>query len=403
MAHDSTTTIDASAVTLPRGHALALVKWAGLAVGVIGVAVSYFLRSGHEQQFHASWLVSYLYFLSIALGGLFFVMVLFLTKAGWGVTVRRLGENVMVTLPMFAVLFLPVVQGMGEVFHWSVPGAADHDPLLQAKAKYLDKSLFLWRAAAYLVIWTLLAWFFSRQSHGQDRTGDHRVTRRLQMVSAPGVILFAFSVSFAAIDWMMSLDPHWFSTIFGVYYFSGCLVGIFAFLIVMILLLQAGGLLHNIVTAEHFHDLGKLLFAFTVFWTYIAFSQYFLIWYANIPEETIWYLHRLEGPWLGMTIFLAMGHFIIPFFYLMSRTIKRIKPLLLLGAIWMLFVHFVDIYWIVMPTQSHGGIHFGILDVTTFLGVGGLFVFAVGWVMGRRALIPVKDPRLPESLGFENF
>jgi len=178
---------------------------------------------------------------------------------------------------------------------------------------------------------------------------------------------------------------------------------VFAFMAIVFVGLNASGLLKNVVTLEHFHDMGKLLFAFTVFWAYIAFSQFFLIWYANIPEETLWYTHRLDGTWKTMTLLLAVGHFAVPFLFLMSRNIKRRTGLLVAGALWMLLMHLIDIYWLVMPTLYEHGPQPGLLTLTTWLGIGGLFLATVTWVLGRHALVPLRDPRLIESLSFENF
>jgi hypothetical protein len=212
------------------------------------------------------------------------------------------------------------------------------------------------------------------------------------------------TVTFAAFDWVMSLDPHWYSTIFGVYFFAGSVVGGFAALALLTLALTRSGYLRQAVTAEHFHDLGKLLFAFMVFWSYIAFSQFFLIWYANIPEETAWFLHRLDGGWRPMTLLLAIGHFGVPFFFLMPRTIKRRPLLLFAGAVWMLLVHLLDLHWLVMPAlagKESGGIL--LLEVTALAGVGGVVVAALGWLLAGAPLLPLRDPRLSESLAFENF
>ena len=396
--------LSAERVSIPAGHAWNRLVWVSAAAGVLGTAVSVLLVT---DQFYFSWLVSFMYFLSIALGGLFFVLVLFLTRAGWGVVVRRIAENAMATLPLFALMFIPIWVGRKELFHWTHEDAVAADVILQGKLTYLNTSSvwppgFLARAVIYFALWTLMSLWFVRQSQRQDGGGDHRITRRLQAASGPAIIVYALSSSFAAFDWMMSLDPHWYSTMFGVYYFAGTLIGIFSFMVVVIVVMQAMGLLRDVISIEHFHDLGKLLFAFTVFWAYIAFSQYFLIWYSNLPEETFWYLHRLEGSWRSVSILLAVGHFAVPFFFLMPRTIKRKTGLLLLGALWMLLMHFIDIYWLVMPVLHRHGFQIDILDLTTFIGVGGIFFAAFGWNMRRRALIPVRDPRLPESLAFEN-
>lgn len=397
-------TVDPARLTLPAGSAWNRLPMVGAVVGILAIAASFALGGGEDAaQLYFSWLVAFLFFLSIALGGLFFVLVHFVTKAGWGVVVRRLAENAMATLPLFALLFVPVALGIHDLFHWSHDDAVAHDALLAAKAPYLNDGFFLARAAGYFLVWIGIALVYQRASRRQDATGDERITRRLTAASGPCIIAFAVTVSFAAIDWIMSLDPHWYSTIFGVYYFAGSLIAIFAFTILVAVGLSRRGALHGVVTTEHFHDLGKLLFAFTVFWAYIAFSQYFLIWYANIPEETVWYMHRTEGGWFSVALLLAVGHFAVPFFFLMPRSVKRRTLPLAVGALWMLAMHFVDLYWLVMPVLHHDGPQFGWLDLTTFLGCGALFLAAFAWPLGRAPVVPVRDPRLGESMGFENF
>lgn len=389
-------------LAIPAGSFWARVPLLGAAIGVIGIGASFALRGSHPEQFYFSWLASFMFFLSLALGGLFFVLLHFVTKAGWGVVVRRLAETLSGTLPLFVLLFIPVALGLHELYHWSHAEAVAEDHLLQGKTWWLNSGRFLSFAAGYLLLWCLMAWFYRRDSIRQDATGDHAITRRLTLFSGPCVIVFALTLSLAAVDWMMTLDPHWYSTIYGVYYFAGSLVGVFALLILLATSLSRAGYLRDVVTVEHFHDLGKLLFAFSVFWAYIGFSQFFLIWYGNIPEETAWYLHRFEGSWLPLTILLAVGHFGVPFFFLMPRTIKRRTALLVTGALWMLAMHALDIYWLVLPTLHHEGAHLSLLDLTTFAGIGGLFLAAIGIGLRRHALVPVGDPRLVESITFEN-
>ncbi len=398
MEHD--VSLPSREITLPEGWK-SLPMIAGI-VGVVALGISYFIGSGHHHQLAFSYLTAFVYWLTIALGGLFFVVLHYLARSGWSVVVRRLAEHVMGTLPLFAVLFVPVYFGMHSLFHWTHADAVAHDPLLQHKAPYLNESFFLIRAAIYFVVWTGLAIFFWRQSRGQDENGEVATTKRLQTLSAPAMVLFAVTLTFAAFDWLMSLEPHWFSTIFGVYIFAGCVVSIFSLLILLVLLLKASGALTQIVTWEHFHDMGKMLFGFVVFWAYIGFSQFMLIWYANIPEETFWFEMRWDDPgWRWASIFLAAGHFVVPFFFLISQPVKRNRVTLTIGALWMLAMHYVDMYWLVMPTH-HKEFQLSILDLTCWIGVGGLFLAALCLLMQRGALVPVRDPRLPESLAFEN-
>ena len=391
---------EASAVT--GGEGLSGVTRIGGILGAIGVLGSWALSSADPAQFYFSWLVAYLYFLSIALGSLFFVLILFVSHAGWGVAIRRVVENTMATLPVFALLFVPIWIGRHHLFVWTDAAEVAKSTLLKGKSAYLNEGFFLVRAIFYFVCWGGLALYFSGQSQRQDASGEERITRRLQAVSAPGIIVFSLTVSFAAIDWIMSLEPEWYSTIYGVYYFAGSLMSAFAFTVVAIALLQARGKLRGVVSVEHVHDVGKLMFAFVVFWTYIAFSQYFLIWYGNIPEETVYYMRRSVGSWPQVAKLLILGHFAVPFFFLMPRAIKRSTPLLFAASVWLLAMHFMDLYWCVMPTHLQGGAHLGLMDVTALLAVGGFFLAAFGWTSSRRALVPLRDPRLPESLSFQN-
>lgn len=394
--------LQAAELSIPEHHKWNRIPMIAGSVGAVGAIASFLLGQGDPRQFYFSWLVAFLFFLSLALGSLFFVLALFLTKAGWAIVIRRVAENSMATLPLFALLFLPVLFGMEHLYHWALGETVEADSLLRWKRPFLNVTFFTVRAAIYLVSWSVISLWFLRSSCRQDRSGEQGITRRLQIASAPAMVVFALTVTFASVDWIMSLDPHWYSTIFGVYFFSGSLVGAFAFLAVTITAMRGMGLLTRVVSVEHFHDLGKLLFAFVAFWSYIGFSQYFLIWYANIPEETVWYAHRQVGTWRWVTILLVFGHFLVPFFFLLPRAVKRRSGFLLMGAGWLLLMHFVDIHWLVMPTLHHRGVHVGLLDVTTLLAVGGAFLAAFGWLTRRAALLPIKDPRLPESLGFEN-
>ena len=397
MSHGAPTRIDAAAYD---GRALSSLIGIGAGLGVVGLGAG--LTFGGGAQFSFSWLVAYLYWLSIALGSMFFVLCLAITRAGWGVTARRMSENVMATLPLFAVLFIPIWLGRHELYEWTDPEVVAKSRALAGKAAFLNEGFFFARAVIYFVAWSAIATYFSTQSQQQDQTGDERVSARLRLLSAPGLMVFALTSTFAAIDWMMSLEPEWYSTMIGVYYYAGAVVGSFAFLVLLIQFARARGALQGVVTIEHLHDIGKLMFGFVIFWTYIAFSQYFLIWYANVPEETVHYVHRQVGSWGSLGAFLAFGHFLVPFFFLMPRAVKRQPALLGLAAVWLLVMHYLDLYWSVMPILHPDGVRFCASDVAAFCGVGGFFLAAIGWVASRRALVPLRDPRLPESLSFEN-
>jgi hypothetical protein len=389
-------------VTLPAGHPWNRLPVIGAAAAVLGAVGCAILGMGNPKQFFFSWLVSFLFFLTLALGALFFVLIQYASQGGWGIVVRRIGETTFAALPVMAVLFLPLLLGLREVYAWSVPGAAEHDALLRWKAPFLNVPFFLIRAVVYFAAWSAMAFFYYRGSRGQDATGDVAVSARLRRFAGPAIIVLALTQTFASIDWIMSLTPHWYSTMFGVYFFAGSFVGFIALLSVVAPAMRRAGLLEAIISPEHLHDIGKFLFAFTAFWGYIAFSQFFLMWYGNLPEETIWYKARMAGSWLPVSLLLMAGHFAAPFFFLMGRTVKRNGVTLAAGGAWLLAMHYVDLYWQVMPTLHPEGLRPSVLDVAAFLAVGGCFVAATGWLMRRQALVPLRDPRLAESLAFEN-
>jgi len=402
MTHRDTVGIRPEQARIPPGHSWNRLPMMAGGVAVAGAIACAILGPANPKQFLFSWLVSWLFFLSLALGALFFVLIQYAAQGGWGIVLRRIGETTFATLPLLAVLFLPLLFGLRDLYSWAAPGAAEHDPLLHWKAPFLNVPFFLIRAALYFGVWSLIALIYYRGSRGQDVTGDPAVSARLRRLAGPAIIVVALTQTFASIDWIMSLTPHWYSTIFGVYFFAGSFVGFIALLSVVVVAMRAAGLLDTVISADHLHDVGKFLFAFTAFWAYIAFSQFFLMWYANLPEETIWYKARLEGSWKMVSLFLMAGHFGAPFLYLMGRAVKRRGSTLAVGGAWLLAMHFLDLYWQVMPSLHPAGIRPTALDVAAFVAIGGCFVAAAGWLMRRQALVPIRDPRLAESLAFEN-
>jgi hypothetical protein len=362
--------------------------------------------------------------LGICLGALAFVMIQHITRAGWSVVLRRVAENIAGALPLMLLLFVPILLNFGELFHhWAdanhdhVTGAAipdtapRYDAVLAGKADWLNKPFFLVRVVIYFAVWIGLAFVFRSNSLKQDETGNPAINLRLARVAAPGLLLFTLSTTFASFDWIMSLDPHWFSTIFGIAYFAGGYMAFFAFLILLTRWLGSQGYLKDAVTTEHYHDLGKLLFAFMVFWTYANFSQYMLIWYANLPEETAWFEHRKHGGWDAVGMILILGHFFIPFAFLMSRHVKRNPIGLAIGAIFLLVIHCIDMQFLILPNHgTHEGhgigaylAHIHWADFGCFIGVLALVTGFVLWNVRSSNLLPVRDPRLAESLHFQNI
>ncbi len=373
-----------------------------LLVGVIGLTsgLSGWLTDPH--QFYFSYLVGWVFCLTIALGALFFVLIQHLTRARWSIVVQRMAEALLWTFPLLAVLSVPILFGMHDLYHWTHTEAVAADPILAGKAPYLNTPFFLVRLAVYFLVWSLLAYHLYRNSLAQDCTGDAGIPARQRKVSAWGLAAGALTIAFASYDLLMSLDPHWFSTIFGVYVFSGAFMSIHALLALCAMMLQGGGNLRGIVTTEHYQDLGKLTFGFVVFWAYIAFSQYMLIWYGNIPEETLWYRHRLSHGWEVHSAVLLMGHFVVPFFLLLSRAIKRSKVLLGLICVWLLAMQWFDIHWLAVPVLHPDAATIHFLDVANWLGLFGIVLGASMYRLVRHSLVPFRSPGLDDSLHFEN-
>jgi hypothetical protein len=372
---------------------LALAGWIMAAVGF----------TANRAQFHVSYLISFTYCISILLGGLFFLMVQHLTGSAWSVTVRRFMEGIVFTMPVAALLFLPVAFGLHSLYEWTHTEVVAADPVLSGKASYLNDRFFLIRAAIFLGLWSLWSWKLYRHSTKQDTSVDpiehmHGASRW----SAPGLLMVILTGTLASFDWIMSLDPHWYSTIFGLYVFSGGAQAFFALLILVCLAFRKAGILRREITAEHYHDLGKWLFALTVFWAYIGFSQYMLIWYANIPEETIFYRHRLEGSWSAWSLLLLFGRFILPFLILLPRASKRTISILAPMAGWVLFCHFVDHYWLIAPNFQKHGVSLHWMDAAMLIAVASTLAFTFWWRLKRHSLVPVRDPRLEQALDFHN-
>ncbi len=367
-----------------------------LAVGILGLGLWFLGYQADPARSMYGYLFAFVSALTIPLGCMFFVLIQHLTRAGWSVVVRRFAEFAMAVIPMFAVLFLPIALLGHDLFPWS---HAEHlDATLIKKVPYLNMNGFMIRAVIYFVVWSVIGVWFYRKSVEQDVGNRFELTFTMGKAATVAIILFALSTTFASFDWLMSLQPHWYSTVFGVYFFAGCFLAGLAF---MILALKKSTVP---ATPEHYQDLGKLMFGFTVFWAYIGFSQFMLYWYANIPEETEFYLHRLTHGWSSISYGLIVTNFFLPFFLIMSRHAKRNTLLISIGCIWILLVHFLDLYWLIMPnyTQGHWQ-EFIAYDIAALVGMLALFVAAFNWLKHGKSQVAKGDPRLSESLAFENY
>ncbi|MEX2436357.1 MAG: hypothetical protein WD735_06685 [Balneolaceae bacterium] len=365
------------------------------AVGLIASGVGYFLNA---DQFFFSYLTSFTFFTSIALASLILVMIHHITKASWGTVIRRIPESFFSNLGIWSLFVIPIILGMSSLYHWTHTDYVMNDPILAGKVPYLNQPFFIIRQFIYFGIWGFMGYKLHKISVEMDRTNDWGLTVLLRKFSAPGILIFALTVAFASFDWLMSLDPHWFSTMFGVYFFAMSFQALFPVIILLVFWMQHKGMLKNTIGQAHIYDLGAWFFGFTIFYAYIAFSQFLLIYYANIPEETLWFYHRLEGSWAIVTYSLIIGRFALPFLLLLNREPKHNRKVLTFVSVLILLMHFIELHWIAMPVLHHHGMELSWLDITTFLGLGGIFMGLFFTKFKKHNMVPVNDPQLADSL-----
>jgi hypothetical protein len=356
----------------------------------------------NPERFFRSYLVAFAYTCAVGSGAFFFVMVQFLTGSAWSVTTRRIMENIMYTLPFGALLFIPIAFGLKDIYSWTNPAVIASEGALRWKASYLTENFFIARTYICFAVWAL--WIFSlyRQSTKQDTEKSIRQMHIASRWSAPGLFLVVAIGTLASYDWLMSLEPTWYSTIFGLYFLSGGALTFFSIVALVSMGFRRAGILKHAINIEHYHDLGKWIFAMTAFYTYIAFSQYILIWYANIPEETQWYRHRSAGSWLYVALAMPFIRFVIPFFTLLCRPAKRSLGVIAFVAVWSIVVEYIDLYWVVMPTYYKEGPQIHWLDFAT-LGATVSVCALIFWSRFRKhKMVPVGDLRFEQSLHFEN-
>jgi hypothetical protein len=403
-------------------------KTASVALGALGVILciatlvpvftGMSAEDGGKAAKHAmsAYHVGFVVMLGLTLGPLGLVMVFNLVKAGWAITIRRQLENMASLVPVAIVLLVPTIVATlmkpDILFKWmSSDAAVKGDPILHEKSAFLNPTFFYIRLAIYFVIWIYLGTRLSRLSREQDSTGDKQLTVQAGLTSAWGILAFALSVAFASFDLVKALDYHFFSTMFGVYFFAGNMLSGIALLALTLAVIRSTGRLQGLVTSEHLHDLGKLMLGFTVFWAYVTFSQYFLIWYANIPEETAWFIARGKNGWEYFGIALIVLHFILPFLILLWRQSKRALPILASVAALLLVMHAVDMFFCIRPivylTYANGAavgkVGFSWVDVTGILGPVLVFIGLLIRKVGSGPLLPLKDPRLPEAIAHKNY
>ena len=348
------------------------------------------------DEFFRSYLFGYLFWIGLALGSMAIVMTQYLTGGAWGVVTRRTFESATRTLPLLALLFVPIAIGIPYLYHWSHPDLVRADDILRHRSSYMNVPWFIGRAIAYFVVWLIFAYFLNRWSREEDEVGGRQV--RLARLSAPGLILYVFTVTFSSVDWAESLADHWFSTMWGFLFVAGQGLAAMCFAIVIIALLSRREPMADALRPSHFHDLGKLVLMFLMLWAYFQFSQLLIVWSGNLSNEIPWYMPRFATTWHGVGAALIYVQFLVPFLLLLSRPLKRNRWTLSAIVIALLMMRFVDLFWIVMPQFHLDGFHVSWLNFSVPLGLGGIWIATFLWQLQKRPLLPLRDPTLEQAL-----
>jgi len=370
-----------------------------LIVGILGLATSFPALMGKPEMFYRSYLLAFVFWNGLAVGSLAVLMLQYLTGGAWGIAIRRPLEAAARTLPLCALFFVPVIFGMHRLYEWTHADVVAQDELLRKKTFYLNEPFFLVRTAVAYAVWILVAYFLTRLSARQDAASDHRaIDRNLQKLSGGGLVLYALTVTWTSVDWVMSLEPHWYSTMYGVLYMVGQALGALALASIAAVLLSRFEPVSDFLGPRHRHDLGKMTFAFVMIWAYVAFSQYLITWSGNLPEEIAWYLARFRGGWGWIGAAIVILHFVVPFLLLLSRQANRNPRLLSGAAALLLFMRFVDTAWLVLPAFSKGELRIHPLDLILPIGLGGVWLSFFARNLLTRPLLPVHDPGFEEAL-----
>ena len=368
-----------------------------LVIGLVFLIVSIIGAFFSPSEFFHSYLFAYLFWIGLTLGSMAIVMIQYLTGGAWGVISRRPLESAMRTLPLLVLLFIPILIGIPDLYDWAHADRVHHDSILLHRYAYMNPAMFIVRAVVYFVIWMLFVYFLDKWSGAEDARGDQ--TTRLARLSAPGLIVYVFTVTFAAVDWAESLQSHWYSTIWGFIFVVGQGLTAIAFVIAALALLSRRQPMSEAVKTSHFHDLGKLLFMFVMLWGYLAFSQLIIVWSGNLTDEIPWYLPTFGTSWgwiggLGLILF----QFLVPFLLLLSKTLKRNPKALVSVVAILILMRFVDLFWLTMPQAYPNGFHLHWLNFTLPLALGGLWIAAFLWQLKKRPLLPMGAPNLEKAL-----
>jgi hypothetical protein len=369
-----------------------------LAIGLVtlGACVGGALKD--PDQFFRSYLFAFVFWNGLSVGALAVLMLQYLTGGAWGIAIRRELEAATRTLPLTAVAFLPLLLGMHRLYEWTHAETVAKDAVLRQKVLYLNVPFFEARASIAFVSWMLLAYSLNKWSLAQDAYPDRAIDRRLQMLSGGGLVVYGLTTTFTSIDWVMSLEPHWYSTMYGVLFMVGQALGALALATVAVVRISAWEPVSQFLGTRHLHDLGKMMFAFTMFWAYVNFSQYLIVWSGNIPEEISWYLARFRGGWGWVGLAVLLLNFVLPFLLLISREANRNPRLLLVAAALLVVMRLVDTAWLVLPAFSNGTLRIHWMDLALPIGLGGLWLSFFARNLATRPLLPVNDPGFEEAL-----
>ncbi|MFN0158557.1 MAG: hypothetical protein ACKVRP_10875 [Bacteroidota bacterium] len=368
-------------------------------VGTVGVLL---LAAGalmSTRQFFQSYLYGWLMWFGLSLGCLGVLILHHLVSGHWGNVIQRIVESGARTMALMALLFLPILIGMESIFHWTDHEFVESSHVVHHKIGYLNVPFFIGRAALYFVLWIGIAFLLSKMSLKQDQTADPALARKMKILSGPSMVVFVLSASFASVDWMMSLEPEWYSTIYGMQLIVGSVLTTFAFAIMMIGMLEKREPISEVLTTRHIHHLGNLLMAFTILWAYLAFSQFIIIWSGNLPEDNFWYIRRLGTGWNVVAVILLIGHFFVPFLLLLSRRTKRVLNALSKIAAGVFVMRLVDLFWTIIPAFSHNQVRLHWLDIIAPIAIGGMWVAVFMWQLKGKPLLPLHDPRFDGTEG----
>jgi hypothetical protein len=386
------------AYTIPSELDRDMTRWQrpAIVVGVILLAASVAGAFFSPDEFFSSYLFAYVFWLGLALGSMAIVMVQYLTGGAWGVVSRRPFEAATRTLPWLAALFIPIAAGIPHLYHWSHPDMVQHDDVMRHRSGYMNTEWFIIRAVAYFIIWLVFAYFLNKWSKAEDEVGGQQ--RRLERLSAPGLIVYVFTVSFSSVDWAESLADHWFSTMWGFLFVAGQGLAAMCFGILILAILSRRRPLSEVVRPSHFHDLGKLLLMFLMLWAYFQFSQLLIVWSGNLSNEIPWYMPRFATTWRALSVALIWIQFVIPFLLLLSKPLKRNPWTLCVVVAILLIMRFVDLFWIVMPEIYKSGLRVHWLNFTVPIALGGIWLGIFLWELKKRPLLPLQAPNLEQAL-----